>query len=121
MRWHDIFARFMTSLPNLVVFKFGLSSQWDLDTKSRYEDGDGQALPKMPWRAEAQMRNAICKERYVHYDDWEPQWYGCGEWEMKDGSEWKDEWKAGMELPPDCKEEDETALEALLNVIARRG
>ena len=116
-RWHDIFRRFADSLPHLRAFRFGSSAQWNFDTENRFDDA-GPGLPVVPWEAETEIKNEIFRERYLHYDDWNEEYnvkWGEGEWNNIDMEDKR--WTTGMEEPPDCDEEDERVLKALLRSL----
>jgi hypothetical protein len=125
IRWHDIFRRFANELHNLHTFKFGSSKQWKMDTASRYilQGFHSHALPIMPWEDERNIENRILESRYVIWDDWEnnyrPHWTSetaADVWKKMD-KEWRQEWKDRLEAYPGCKEEDEGALQALLERV----
>lgn len=98
-----------------------------MDTASRYyekgyyEKGyHSHALPIMPWEDEKNIENRVLEERYVIWDDWEqdyrPHWTSrtmTDVWEEMDTS-WRKEWKIRLEAYPDCDEDDENTLQALL-------
>jgi hypothetical protein len=113
VRWHDFFLSCADELCQLEDFRFGSSKQWNFNTRSRYPDDTDEPLPIMPWEAERKLENEIYEDAYVHYNDWK-ECYKAGDWEYKGNEDWKPEWQARMESPPDCKDEDEAALKLLL-------
>lgn len=70
----------------------------------------------MPWESEAFIRNELFEERYLHYNDWD-EYYGVqwGDIEESDIDFENQEWVAGMEKTPECDEQDQAALKALLS------
>lgn len=74
----------------------------------------------MPWEAEEGLKNEIFDGRYVHWDDWLEEYNTI--WDKSQTDEngdmvWKEEWRARMNPPPDCREEDEAALRSLLSKV----
>jgi hypothetical protein len=127
IRWHDVFSRFAEDLV-LQDFRFGSSKQWK-STDSRYIDQGCQTggLPFMPWEDEKNIENQILGTRYVIWDDmvqeYRPRWTSkAGVYNNNKATDkfWRDEWKARFEPYPNCKEDDENVLHALLEKIRGR-
>ncbi|KAF2874692.1 hypothetical protein BDV95DRAFT_615981 [Massariosphaeria phaeospora] len=106
-QWHSVFDRFTDALPRLHDFRFGSSLEWDSSIKSRLGDSIGMAV--MPWEAESKIENELFQQRYVQYNDWgdyyDTEWWMAG---------WDEAMMAQAQPPPDCLEQDKTALQALL-------
>jgi hypothetical protein len=127
LRWHDIFFRFAEGLV-LQDFRFGSSKQWK-STDSRYINQGCQSvgMPFMTWENEKNIENQILGTRYLIWDDmvqeYRPRWTsqaGLYNNNKAKNSFWRDEWRATFEPYPDCREDDQTALHALLEKIRGR-
>lgn len=116
-RWHNVFIRFAEEIKNLRIFKFGISEQWNFDTRSLCFADCAESLPVIPWEVEQDIQNKMNREAYLIYIDWEEIYET--DWELWDfdldsldpGT------RALMDPPPQCQEEDEMALQLLLRHI----
>jgi hypothetical protein len=80
----------------------------------------------MPWEDEKNIENQILKMRYMIWDDmkqmYRPRWVsktGLYNGDEYDDKHWQDEWKTRFAPYPDCTNEDEAALRALLEKIRK--
>lgn len=123
LRWHGVFRRFGKTLKKLRTFRFGESGQWNFDGPSQFDETDtpGYPLPTMPWNDEHNMIPCTMQFCYRIWDDWDQQYRY--DWKRSDGTYysedhgWRDDWTAEFELPPDCLQQDEDALEAFLDAV----
>jgi hypothetical protein len=129
LRWHQVLSQFKERLHALQHFRLGSSKQWKIDVPSRYAQQGCMigGLPIMPWEDEKNIESRILKTRYMIWDDmnqmYRPRWISQTGLRNRDDyghRYWKDEWKARFAPYPDCEEEDEAALQALLEKIRRR-
>ena len=134
IRWSNAFSQF-ARMKDLRTFRFGSSSQWVIATESRHSWRGFQygGHPVMPWEDEKNIENLILEERYVIWDDWnqeyQPHWKKrfptyyperCSDGYSTRGIYWTEEWMSQFQPYPDCKEEDQAALDALLRKIGMK-
>ncbi|KAH7109865.1 hypothetical protein B0J11DRAFT_512724 [Dendryphion nanum] len=120
LRWHNIFDRLAEDM-NLREFRFGTSEGWNFEMRCRFGSCPRRGIdifPQMPWDQECSIANTIYAERYVHWDDWEHLYET--EWELDWKYDWGKDWIDRLHSAPNCDEEDDASLQALLNKINRR-
>ena len=80
--------------------------------------------PTTPWEDEHNIESKLFRERYVIWDDWQNEYRSAWRNEDRYGREfgvgWRDEWLAKVDAYPECDEQDEEALRALLNITKGR-
>jgi hypothetical protein len=120
-RWHDVFDRFLHSLPKLHTFRFGSSEQWKWGTPNRRDDFSA-GMPIMPWKAETTMKNELFEDRYMVYDDWGEDYYPRWGESDQDEIDFENDKEvlARIEEFPDCEEQDRRALDMLLRELKDR-
>ena len=120
LRWHGVFKCFAQTLKKLRTFRFGESEQWNSNGPSQFDETDtpGYPLPIMPWRDEHNIIRCTMQFCYSIWDDCDQQYRY--DWKRSDGTHysedhiWMDDYLSELESPPDCLQEDENALESLL-------
>lgn len=119
-RWHHIFIRFAEEMKKLQIFKFGISKQWKFGTRALCLDGCAETYPIMPWRAEGDIKNQMYDESYLVYIDWEEKFGVDWVFDYPPIDEIDADTLARLDPSPQCRDEDDMALNILLRNIEDR-